>query len=128
VRQVEDSMKAIGVLRTSMAVLAAGAAVVAGVGPAQAATTVSTTAAVPIYDCVWKADYGLYLYRTKTSTTADYWIAKGTQMTQLGCDGEPVGRSYTDCGGDNRWVHIDGTKHGWAAYACLTYVGRYLRS
>jgi hypothetical protein len=126
VRQLEDAMAK--VLRTSMAVLAVGAAAMAGVGPAQAATTTSTTAATPIYDCIWKADYGIDLFRTRTSTTADYFVAKGTLMTQLGCGGQPTGRSYTDCGGGNQWVHIDGAKNGWAALGCISFVRRVLRA
>jgi hypothetical protein len=49
-------------------------------------------------------------------------------MTDLGCDGPVDGRSYTDCGGGHRWVHIDGTKHGWAALACISYVKRVVRA
>jgi hypothetical protein len=121
-------MKVTRLVRISTAVVAVGATAMIGVGPVQAATTATTSSsAVPVYDCIWKADYGIYLFRTKTSTTADYFVGKGTQMTSLGCNGPDDGRSYTDCGGGNRWVHIDGAKHGWAALGCITYVRRVLR-
>ncbi|TDU88812.1 hypothetical protein EV138_2361 [Kribbella voronezhensis] len=127
-------MKAITMLRTATAVLAVGAAAMLGVGPAQAATTasdsvsVSATSATVIYDCIWKTDYGIYLFRTPTSTTADYFVGKGVLITDLGCTGPVDGRHYTDCGGGSRWVHIDGTKHGWAALSCITFQRRVVRA
>ncbi|MFC0626195.1 SRPBCC family protein [Kribbella deserti] len=54
---------------------------------------------------MWKADYGIHLFRTKTSTTADYFVARGTYMTSLDCNG---------------------TKHGWAALSCITFVRRVI--
>jgi hypothetical protein len=118
------------ITKTATALLAAGAATMLAVAPAHATTGSTAQATAPatvIWDCIYQTDHAIYLFRTANSTTADYFVGQGVRIVDLGCSGAKVGRHYTDCGGDNRWVHIDGAKHGWAALACITFVQRVVR-
>ncbi|QNE19444.1 hypothetical protein F1D05_17910 [Kribbella qitaiheensis] len=95
--------------------------------------TASQAQAVPVYDCYWKTNTGITLFRSATSTTGDYFVGANVKMIDFGCNGQTTGRSYSDCGGDNRWVDIDSVanapaKHGFAAYGCITYTGRVLHT
>ncbi|WBQ04482.1 hypothetical protein [Kribbella sp. CA-293567] len=110
-------------LSTSVALVMAGAGTVLATGPAQAA---------PIYDCLYTTNTGINLFRSPTSTTADYFVGAGKTLVDLGCSGLRTGRSYTDCRNDNRWVPVDSVagapnKHGFAAFGCVDGPRRVLR-
>lgn len=89
-----------------------------------AATTGGATQSTIVYDCVYQADFGIDLFTSPTSHTANYFVGKGTRMSANGCVIQ-AGRSYTDCGGGTDWVKVAvGVKHGWAATSCVTRLSR----